>query len=69
MANKKFFFNNYTKDIFLFCYCYNFISSYNNSYVYIMQTHETKISSSQSCFTANKGGRHGSYTGTCLYSA
>ena len=57
LANKNVFFNNYTVGIFSVSYCYNFISDYNNSHVCNMQTDETKISSSQPCFTANKRSR------------
>ena len=39
LANKNFFFNNYTVDIFSVCYCYYFISGYINSFVYNIQTH------------------------------
>ena len=58
LPSKNFFFNNYTVDIFSVCYCYNFISGCNYSYVYTMEAYKTKISNNQSCFTANKRCRH-----------
>ena len=42
LPNKNFFFKYSTVDIFSACYCYNFISSYNHSYVYTMQAHKFK---------------------------
>ena len=53
---KKILFQYLYVDIFSVCYCYNFISGYNNIYVYIMQTHETEISSNQSCFALKEVG-------------
>ena len=58
LANKNSFLNKLHYKYYK--YCYNFISGYNNSYVYIMQTYKVKIVSNQSCFTANITGWCGS---------